>query len=299
MDSSVRKGKASLEKAESMLPTPFWGLLSWFLSDSRSQYEDAAEEFVRAGTHFKMAKDFTSAAAAFTRASDCYARCGEQALAAARLGDAAACARHNGQPAAHADVTASMARAAELYCSNGNLSSAARLFQDIGDLNRGAGEFQSAAEAYQRAADLYEAESKPSLATGCIVVVAEVLAQAGKHQEAAETFETAARHCRSGGRPKGFQVQEHLLRAAICHVAAEDLVAARRAYDQCVGHERSFAEHRNGVLLNRVIDAVDPRDAAALTDVVDEFEYRTAPSPWMLSMLRSIQETFATASELA
>mmetsp|Transcript_7673 Transcript_7673/g.13911 ORF Transcript_7673/g.13911 Transcript_7673/m.13911 type:complete len:309 (-) Transcript_7673:182-1108(-) len=297
MGSKGSEGIALVKEGESKLNQSSGWLSSLFGSGSSSQQEQAAELFTRAGTCFKLAKDFKAAGDAYERAASAYEQAGSSFDAASKYYDAAKAYKNAAPNAAAVKKAADCYKAASrLHSEDGRLQQAAKLYKELAELyeassNSGA-ESGTAAELameyFEKAADLYEAEDATTHASSCRVKVAEMAALHEDYSKAAALFEGAAENAVSNKLLK-YGAKEHLLRAGICRLCLGDDVGTSRAFDRYASLDNGFPDSREGGFLTGLLHAKEEGDVEAFTKAAYDFDSVLKLDPWKTTMLLRIK----------
>ncbi|KAG5935837.1 hypothetical protein E4U53_000349 [Claviceps sorghi] len=94
-----------------------------------------------------------------------------------------------------------------------------------------------------------------------------------------------------------YSVKDYLLKAGICHLAAADTVATRRALDKYVDLDPSFGTQREYMLLNDLCDAVEGQSQDAFTDKLFQYDQVSKLDKWKTTILVRVKNTIEQASD--
>eukprot|EP00727_Mastigamoeba_balamuthi_P001482 m51a1_g11330 putative soluble nsf attachment protein alpha isoform (289) ;mRNA; r:132871-134004 len=249
-----------------------------------SRFEEAAELYVKAGNLFKASRHLDEAGKAYVKAADCYSRTSQTHEAATAYVNAAGCLRKtNGAEAVRCFKTA-----VDMYTAGGHFSMAAKHLQDMGELCEADNDNEGAIEYFTKAAEFYEGENATSRANQCLVKVALMSALAEKYDDAVEMFERVARAALESSLLK-WGAKNYLLKAALCHLAKGDVVAAKTSLGRYQEWDVSFGSQRECKLAVAVADAYEQYDEEAFTNAVVEYDSVTKLEAWMTTMLLRIK----------
>ena len=110
-----------------------------------------------------------------------------------------------------------------------------------------------------------------------------------KYKEASELFEKVAQAC-AEDKLRKFGVRDHLLKAGICHLAAGDNVAVRRAVDRYPAISFEWADSREAKFLISLLDAAEGFNEAAFSAAVQDYDSLSRLDQWKTSILVKAKE---------
>ncbi|RCV41990.1 hypothetical protein SEVIR_9G177700v4 [Setaria viridis] len=265
------RGDDFVKKADQKLSG--WGFF-------RNKYEDAADLLDKAGNFFKLAKNWSRAAAVYKKIADCHLQGDGKHEAASAYVEAANCyKKFSPQDAAQA-----LDSAVNLFLEIGRLNMAARYSKDIGEIYQQEQDLENAAVYLNRAADLFDSEGQSSQANSMTQKIAEIYAQLEKYQKATELFEEIARKLISNNLLK-YSVRGILLNAGICQLCRGDPVAINNSLERYQDIDPTFSGTREYKLLADLAASMDEGDVAKFTDAVKEFDSFTRLDPWKTTLL--------------
>jgi alpha-soluble NSF attachment protein len=284
----MEKGDMLMREAEKKLKG---GFLS-NLMGAGSRYEDAADLYIKAGNAFKLAKNWEAGAEAFRKAAGCYMHAQSAHEAATAYINAANCIK-KANPRESIDL---LQQAVEVYTDGGRFSMAAKIQKDIAEMLEAEMDFENAMTAYQLAADYYEGENAKSAARGCLLKVATFAAESGDYSKAIEIFERAGTEA-VDDRLLKYGAKEHFFKAGLCHLAAADIVSARRALEKYCDICPSFDREREYKLLDDITNACENYDVESFTNAVVDFDSMTKLDKWKTNILLKIKSTIKEGEE--
>jgi len=256
------------------------------LVGGNNKFEDAADLYIKAGNAFKMSKDWENAAEAYKKAAGCFTHAqSAHEAATAYINAANALKKHN--PPESIEL---LRQAVDVYTDGGRFSMAAKIQKDIAEMLEAEMDFESAMVAYQLAADYYEGENAKSAARGCLLKVATFAAEAGDYKQAIEIFERAGAEA-VDDRLLKYGAKDHFFKAGLCHLAAADVVSARRALEKYCDICPSFDREREYKLLEDITNACENYDIQSFTNAVAEYDSLTKLDKWKTNILLKIRGT--------
>jgi alpha-soluble NSF attachment protein len=232
------------------------------------------------------------AADAFTVLADCHVKSDSKHDAASAMVEAA-----NANKKVDVERAVSNLRVAVEYFNDlGRLSIAAKHLKDIADLCEKDGKLEPAVRAYAEACDLYAGEENSSSANACALKVAEISALLGDYEKAAEKFETVGKMSMTNNLLR-FSVKGYLLNAGICRLCSRTPDEVKRALERYDDVDPSFAESREGKLLNELVAAAESGDQDGFAAALAEYDSMTRLDPWKTKLLLVAKHKIASAAE--
>lgn len=257
-----------------------------------NKYEDAVELYRQAANAYKISKQFDQAGVAFQKQAECHLQLGSKHEAASAYQNASASfGKINPTEAVN-----SLIRATELYVDEGRFGPAAKQEQKIGEMLEEAGRMDEALEHFQSAADYFEGEGQASAAAKVKLKVADYLALAHKFDKAIEIYEETAIAYLANNLLK-WSAKELFVKAMICYLCAEDLVAAKRAMERYQDLDVTFGGQRECKFLLRLIECCEKYDSDGFTMAVREHNNITPLDKWKTTLLLHAKGTIAGENE--
>lgn len=281
------EGKNLMQAAEKKLASKTSMFKSMFGSTANGP-EEAAELFGKAANQFKLAKAWTLAGGAFTRAAEAYEKLGADYSyeAASKYVDAGKMYK-TGESIPKA--IASFEEAVRVYTDGARFQQSARYQKEIAELHESAGDLTEARKAYSTAADFYDGEDSKSNANAMRLKIALIAGTQGDYAIAAGLFEKIAAGALESNLLK-YGARDHLLRAGMCH-AVDDQVEATRALERYRELDPSFVGSREDELLGKIVAAIADTDVEAFTNAVYEFDSISKLDDWKTSILLKIKNS--------
>jgi len=259
--------------------------------NTQAKIEDAAEAFGKAANLFKMAKKYDEAGKAFIKVAECQLKLDSKHEAATSYASAATCFKKNNT----ADCVECLKKSVELFTGEGRFAIAAKHQKEIAEVYEAELDYEKSIEAYQTAADYFEGESSTSQANTCLLKVAQYSAQLENFQKAIELYEQVAKASLDNNLLK-WGAKEHLQRAILCHLAAEDLVGAQKALENYKTWDASFGSSRECKFVEEIMQAVEKYDVEAFTQAVVDYDSISKLDNWKTKILLKIKQGIASNS---
>jgi len=150
--------------------------------------------------------------------------------------------------------------------------------------------YAEAVDNFQTAGEYYDTEKNPSLSNQCFLKVAQYSAELGDYSRAVENFEQVANVSMESKLLK-YGVKEYFLKAGICHLCNNDLVAAKSALEKYIDMDASFSNHLECKFLKEITDAVEKYDVDSFTSAVREYDNIVKLDSWKTSLLLKIKKS--------
>jgi len=184
-------------------------------------------------------------------------------------------------------------KSVELFTGEGRFAIAAKHQKEIAEVYEAELDYEKSIEAYQTAADYFEGESSTSQANTCLLKVAQYSAQLENFQKAIELYEQVAKASLDNNLLK-WGAKEHLHRAILCHLAAEDLVGAQKALENYKTWDASFGSSRECKFVEEIMQAVEKYDVEAFTQAVVDYDSISKLDNWKTKILLKIKQGIAS-----
>lgn len=167
---------------------------------------------------FKMAKKWSNAGEAFSKAADLHLAKQNRHDAASNFVDAATCYKKTDTKTA----VSNLERAIEQYLEMGRFSLAAKHHQGIAEALESDGDLDRAIHHYEQAADYYKGEESNAAANKAMLKVAAHAAQMEDYTKAIKVYEEIAASSLESSLLK-YSAKEYFFRAAVCHLCVDIL----------------------------------------------------------------------------
>jgi len=222
------------------------------------------------------------------KVADCQIKLDSKHEAASSYASAATCFKKNN----NSDAVNCLSRAVELFTGEGRFAIAAKNQKEIAEIYESEMDYEKAIEAYQTAADYFEGENSTSQANTCLLKVAQYNAQLENYQKAIELYEQISKASLDNNLLK-WGAKEHLQRAILCYLAAEDLVGAQKALENYKSWDASFETSRECKFVQDIMQAVEKYDVDAFTQAVVDYDSVSKLDNWKTKILLKIKQGIA------
>lgn len=195
------------------------------------------------------------------------------------------------------DAARVLATAIQHYTSKGNFRRAATHQQNLAEVyEMEIGDQKKALDAYDTAAQWYESDNAEALANKLYLKVADLAALEGDYQNAIGKLETVAKSSLNNNLMR-WSVKDYFLKAGICHLAAGDQVATKRALQHYAELDGSFASTRENMLLNDLVGCVEEGDQEAFSDKLFQFDSMSKLDKWKTTLLLRVKNAIEKEEE--
>lgn len=183
------------------------------------------------------------------------------------------------------------------YTGKGNFRRAATHQQNLAEVyEMEIGDQKKALEAYDTAAGWFESDNAEALANKLYLKVADLAALEGDYQNAISKLEAVAKSSLNNNLMR-WSVKDYFMKAGICHLAAGDLVATKRALDSYRELDGSFANTRENMLLNDLCTCVEEGEQDAFTDKLYQFDQLSKLDKWKTTLLLRVKNQIEKEEE--
>ncbi|ODM16066.1 putative vesicular-fusion protein sec17 [Aspergillus cristatus] len=281
-----------LQKAEKALQSASSGFS--FFGGRTEKYENAADLYTQAANAFRVQKLNKEAGLAFEKAASIQAdNLNEQDDAANSLNEAFKVYRKS-DPEDGARVLSS---AINHYVLKGNLRRAATQQQHLAEVYEvELGDMKKAVEAYEKAAEWFDGDNAEALANKHYLKVADLAALEGDYYKSIEHYERIGRSSINNNLMK-WSVKDYFLKAGICHLATNDLVATNRALESYRDIDTTFASQREHQLLVDLVQAIEQGDQEAFADKLFQYDQLSKLDKWKTTLLLRVKNNIEEATE--
>ncbi|KAK5045915.1 hypothetical protein LTR84_008701 [Exophiala bonariae] len=258
------------------------------------KWENAADLFTQAANAFRVQKQNHEAGQAFEKAANIQqTKLNEPDDMANTLTEAFKVYRKDSPQDAARVLTTAIGH----YTSKGNFRRAATHQQNLAEVyEMEIGDQKKALQAYETAAQWYESDNAEALANKLYLKVADLAALEGDYQNAINKLETVAKTSLNNNLMR-WSVKDYFLKAGICHLAAGDQVATRRALDQYRELDNSFASTRENMLLTDLVGCVEEGDQEGFADKLYQFDQLSKLDKWKTTLLLRVKNKIENTEE--
>ncbi|ETN37975.1 uncharacterized protein HMPREF1541_07598 [Cyphellophora europaea CBS 101466] len=265
-----------------------------FFGGRTEKWENAADLYTQAANAFRVQKQNHEAGQAFERAAAIQTNnLSEPDDAANTLSEAFKVYRKESP----SDAARVLSQAITHYTSKGNFRRAATHQQNLAEVYENEiGDQKKALEAYETAAGWFESDNAEALASKLYLKVGDLAALEGDYSRACDKFESVARASLQNNLMR-WSVKEYLLKAGICHLAAGDLVATKRALEQYKEWDNSFVQQRECMLLEDLTHAVEEGDQDGFSEKLFQYDQMSKLDKWKTGLLLRVKGSIEKEEE--
>lgn len=292
-DKMSGEADAMMAKADKKA-TSSGGMSSWFSGGMTSRYEEASELYTTAANQYRLAKRNREAGAAFEKAAAMQLKTEEADDAANTFVEASKCYKKE-DPAKCIQM---LENAINRFTAKGNFRRGATYRQQVAEIyEQELMDAPRAMEAYESAADWLASDNAESQSNKLLLKVAEIAGLEGDYQRACQKFEQVASSSVSNGLTK-WSVKEYYLKAGICHLCKNDLVAVKRAIENYAAEDMTFTSTKEYQLLNELASACENGDPEELTNHIYLYDQVMKLDKWKTTMLLRVKNQMSEEPDL-
>ncbi|KAB8235477.1 soluble NSF attachment protein [Aspergillus alliaceus] len=281
-----------LQKADKALQSASGGFN--FFGGRTEKYENAADLYTQAGNAYRVQKQNKEAGLAFEKAASIQTQnLNEPDDAANSLQEAFKVYRKSDPE----DAARVLSSAIQHYVLKGNFRRAATQQQYLAEVFEvELGDQKKALEAYEKAAEWFDSDNAEALANKHYLKAADLAALEGDYYKAIEHYERIGRSSISNNLMK-WSVKDYFLKAGICHLATNDLVATNRALENYRDIDTTFASTREHQLLIDLVQTIEQGDQEAFADKLFQFDQLSKLDKWKTTLLLRIKNNIEEQAE--
>ncbi|KAL5058277.1 hypothetical protein RYX36_029881 [Vicia faba] len=251
-----------------------------------SNYQDAAELFLKSAKSFKLAKSWEKAGSIFIKSAKCHIKLDNKFDAAKAYVDASHCFNKTSRKGAIKCLN----KAVTIFTEIGQHIMAARYCKEIGELYELDQDLENAKSYFERAAELFDFRGDSTTSViQCKQKVAQLSAQLQEYQKAIKIYEDIAQQSLNSNLLK-YGVRGYLLNAGLCELCRGDIVAITNALERYQELDLTFSRTREYKFLADLTTSIDNEDVANFTRVVKEFESITRLESWKSTLLTRVMD---------
>ncbi|KAL2008680.1 hypothetical protein VTN00DRAFT_6874 [Thermoascus crustaceus] len=281
-----------LQKADKALQSASGGFS--FFGGRTEKYENAADLYTQAANAFRVQKLNKEAGLAFEKAAAIQKNnLNEPDDAANTLNEAFKVYRKTDPE----DAARVLSAAIQHYITKGNFRRAATQQQYLAEVYEvEIGDMKKALDAYEKTAEWFEGDNAEALANKHYLKVADLAAIEGDYYKAIEQYEKVGKSSINNNLMK-WSVKDYFLKAGICHLATNDLVATNRALESYRDIDPTFASTREHQLLVDLVQAVEAGDQEAFSDKLFQYDQLSKLDKWKTTILLRIKNNIEETGE--
>ncbi|PGH36750.1 alpha-soluble NSF attachment protein [[Emmonsia] crescens] len=258
------------------------------------KYENAADLYSQAANAFRAQKMNKEAGMAFEKAAAVFTNNLNELDDAANILTEAFKVYRKTDPE---DAARVLQVAIQHYISKGNFRRAATHQQNLAEIYEvEIGDEARALEAYEKAAEWFEGDNAEALANKYYLKVADLAALKGDYYKSIQHFERVAKSSINNNLMK-YSVKDYFLKAGICHLASNDLVATNRALQNYRDLDNSFTTTREHMLLVDLAQAVEQGDADSFGDKLFQYDQLSKLDKWKTALLLRVKNNIEEPGE--
>lgn len=289
---SQQDPRVLLQKADKTLQSASGGFS--FFGGKTEKYENAADLYSQAANMFRLQKLNKEAGQAFEKAASVFKDSLNEPDDAANSWTEAFKVYRKSDPE---DAARVLDKAIQHYISKGNFRRAATHQQNLAEVYEvEIGDETRALEAYEKAAEWFEGDNAEALANKHYLKVGDLAALKADYYKAIENFERVARSSVNNHLMR-WSVKDYFLKAGMCHLASNDLVATNRALQSYCDLDNTFPSTREHQLLIDLTQAVEQGDQETFGDRLFQYDQLSKLDKWKTAIFLRIKNNIEETGE--
>ena len=275
MKPSERQGHQLVAEAERKLKK-MWG-----------DKDEAKELLEKAAVQFKLAKLPDESAKVYARVGQiCVADNDETGAARAYIEGGEVLINQGKNPEGGSNL---VRKAIDIYKNLGKFDRAGKQLLNVAELMDKDGETELALSLYEEAGEMYEmdAHGKSSIRK-CKEKIAMLSASLDKLSEAAEIFIEIGKLCLEKNISK-FHAKGFFFKAILCHLARDDAVGAKEAWEEATMSDYSFESSGEGKFMKVVMEAANDKDIDKFQQTLHARNEVSPFDPWHTTLLLKVK----------
>ncbi|KAF4636731.1 hypothetical protein G7Y89_g1355 [Cudoniella acicularis] len=284
--------RALLQKADKAAASAGTGFS--LFGGREEKWQNAAELYNQAANAFRLEKQNKEAGQALEKAAEIQTtKLNEPDDAANTLTEAFKVYRKSDP----LDAARCLDVAINHYTSRGNFRRAATHKQNLAEVYEvEIGDQKKAIASYELAASWFESDNAEALANKLYLKVADLAALEGDYYKAIEHYEKVSASAVSNNLMK-WSVKDYFLKAGLCHLANNDMVATNRALEKYRDMDPTFPSTREHQLLIDLSEAVEAGDQEAFADKLFQYDQLSKLDKWKTTILLRIKNAIEEKGE--
>eukprot|EP01122_Echinamoeba_exundans_P008027 TRINITY_DN2583_c0_g1_i1.p1 TRINITY_DN2583_c0_g1~~TRINITY_DN2583_c0_g1_i1.p1 ORF type:complete len:298 (-),score=67.61 TRINITY_DN2583_c0_g1_i1:1274-2167(-) len=287
---NIAKAKAEAAQGDERLKGSVWERMT----KDTIRFSEAAQHYSRAGNFYRLAKQGLEAGQMFQKAAEIFLKVDEKHEASGAFENAA-----KSYQLVDNQLSIPMFEARiQLLLDEGQIAMAARSEKDIAEMFEKEKDLEKAVKHYEKAQSYFQTSTtNASGAAGCASKVAHLLTavEPPRYDRAAEVFESMGR--KSAGKTSSYSAKEYFFKAALCRLAAGDIVGAKRSIDSYGSDFFEWPNTKESLFLSSLIGAIENYDVDEFTAAVQDWNSTCSLDAWRTSVLLKIKEEIPVADE--
>ncbi|ODV88417.1 hypothetical protein CANCADRAFT_4554 [Tortispora caseinolytica NRRL Y-17796] len=269
------------------------GFLSSIFGSDSSRIEEAADLYVQAANAFRLERKYNDAGLTFEKAAEAQGSSELRDEAANTLVEAYKCYRQSSAP----DAARVLGRAIQLFTERGQFRRAANYKQDLAALyETELGDLEQAVMCYEDAGEWFAGDGADALANKAFLKAADLAALNENYASALKLYNKVAKASIDNPLTK-WSLKDYFLKAVICNLANQDVIAAKKALDTYCDMDNGFAATREFGLAKAIIAAVEDGDQDKFTEELKKFDSFSQLDKWKTTMLLRIKNAIVNEDD--
>eukprot|EP01038_Epipyxis_sp_PR26KG_P010048 gene10048-13508_t len=259
----------------------------------QQKYDDASDNFTKAGNAYKLANQWQSAGDMFLKASDAYVQADSANDATNALVEAANCYKKINPN----DAVNTLKRAIDMFNDAGRFSMSARYYKELAEIYEADHNLEGAMWAYEKAAEFLNNDNKKSNANQCLLKVATICTDLnGDYRRAADIYESIGKESMTS-RLGVYSAKGYFFQCLLCHLALGDTVAVNMKMEEYKNIDYSFGGSRECQFVEKLVEATNNMSEEDFSQACADFDRISPLDPWKTSVLLKAKHHIVQAND--
>jgi alpha-soluble NSF attachment protein len=257
----------------------------------QQNYEDACDEFIKAGNAYGMSKHWLDAGDMYSKAAECLQEINNSSEAANYYIQAGDCYIRTNTPT---NAINPYLQTIKIYTESGQLSPIAIYYQRIAEILENKGVYSEAIEYYEKAGDINEAHNNNIQQFQCLLRVAILCSQKEGNLNlfrAASIFETLGNKIMERNNYNcSCDAKNYYFQCVLCYMALGDFVTSKEKLNLFKSVTFIFSLSSKSTLLSNLHEAIDEFNADKFSQACSDYDRANFPlDRWEINILIQIK----------
>lgn len=254
----------------------------------QQKYEDACDEFVKAGNAYNMSKQWLDAGDMYSKAAECLQEINDHNEAANYYIQAGDCYIRTNTPT---NAINPYLQTIKIYMDSGQLSPTARYYQRIAEILENERVYSEAIEYYEKASNINEANNNNLQQFQCLLKVAILCSQKEDNLNllrAASIFETLGNKMLKINNYSG-DAQIYYFKCILCYMALGDFVVSKEKMNLFKLADFQFSQSSTYNLSSNLHEAIDEFNADKFSQACSDYDHIIPLDSWEINILNQVK----------
>lgn len=244
--------------------------------------EEISELFNKAGSLYKMNKQWIEAGDAFIQSNNFTNECYQQT---SNINDAIICYKKCDLDLAIKNIKQIL----EIYENNADMNKIAKYQQELAEIYEKKDDVINAIKYYKDASNNYDILDSLSSYNKCLINVAVLLIKNNEFNEAIEIYEMVANKSINNNLCK-YNVKEYLFHAGLCALCLDDQITTEKIFKRLNMIDITFESTQQYKLLNELLQTYIEKDKELFIEIINEYDMKIKLKDIEITLLSIIKK---------